>query len=68
MTGNDPTGKIEPDVVYTLPRAKSEMSWGKAAFRTARRNGLRVKYSGRNGYILGRDLIDVIEKTGRDSK
>lgn len=62
------TGKIEPDVVYTLQRAMMEMNWGRAAFRTARRRGLRVKYAGRTGYVMGRDLIDYIDRAGRDTK
>jgi hypothetical protein len=38
------------------------------ALRMARRAGLRVKYVGRKGFILGRDLIDHVESNGKTEK
>ncbi len=61
-------GIIEPHILYRLDEAKRRLGWGPAALRQARRRGLRVRYAGRNGYLLGRDIIAHIEATGRDEK
>jgi hypothetical protein len=54
--------------LYRLDEAKARLGWGAAAMRQARRRGLRVRYAGRNAYLLGRDIIAHIEATGRDEK
>jgi hypothetical protein len=41
---------------------------GSAALRTARRQGLTVKYAGGRGYVLGRDFIGYIETHGKSEK
>ena len=68
MTTVPQCGIIEPHILYTLDEAKRRLGWGAAAVRQARRRGLRVRYAGRNAYLLGRDIIEHIEKTGRDEK
>lgn len=60
-------GFIEPHVLYRLEEAKRRMGWGDGAIREARRNGLNVLYAGKRAYLLGRDLIDDIETSGRHS-
>jgi len=55
-------GTIEPNILYTLEEAKQRTGWGAAAFRTARRRGLRVLYQGRRGFVKGSDLIRHIEE------
>ncbi len=52
-----PPGLVDANCVYTLDEVKSRLKLGVHALRRARRAGLKVKYVGRNGYILGRDLI-----------
>lgn len=52
---------IRSDELYPLDEACRRMLWKKAALRAARRRGLKVRYTGRNGYILGKDLIAFIE-------
>lgn len=56
----DPPGEILPDVIYTLHEAGRRLRLGKAAFRAARKKGLKVRYSGRNAYVLGSDVIDYL--------
>jgi hypothetical protein len=42
-------GAIEPGVLYTLDEIKRRSKLGEWALRTARRNGLRVIYTGGRG-------------------
>lgn len=64
----DHSGVIEPHILYRLEEAKQRLGWGAHSMRQARRNGLKVRYAGRRGYLLGRDVIEYIERTGRDEK
>jgi len=64
----DLAGELRPETVYTLSKAKFVTSWGDASFRSARRNGLRVIYLGRQAFVKGSDLIAYIEKNGAASK
>lgn len=59
---------IEPGHLYGLDEAKRRMRWSATAFRTARRNGLRVRYAGGRGYVRGSDLIEYIDAHGKDHK
>ena len=61
-------GLIEPGTLYELNEAMSRTGWGRTSFRTARRQGLRVKYAGRKAYVLGSDLIDFIQNNGRNER
>jgi hypothetical protein len=36
--------------------------------RSARRNGLAVKYAGGRGYVMGSEVIRHIIETGKDTK
>lgn len=57
-----PAGAITGDSLYTLAELKLRLGLGVHAMRTARRHGLRVRRIGRRGYVLGRDLIEYVEK------
>jgi hypothetical protein len=67
MSASPPASShIERDVLYSLDDFLARMRWTKSAFRSARRSGLRVRYSGRRCYILGHDAIDYIDQHARD--
>lgn len=59
---------IEPQVLYTLPELMARSGMGKAALRTARQAGLKVRYAGGRGYVKGSDFISYIEEHGKDEK
>ena len=61
-------GLIEPETLYELNEAMARTGWGKTSFRSARRQGLPVKYLGRKAYVLGSDLIDFIQNNGRNER
>ena len=67
-TSPETCGIIEPHILYRLSEAQQRLGWGAHAMRQARRRGLKVRYAGRNAYIIGRDIIEHIEQTGRDEK
>jgi len=58
---SDP-GVVKSDAAYSLAEVKSRFHLGTAALRTARRRGLRVRRIGRRSFILGRDLIEYLDK------
>lgn len=64
----EPAGIIKPDEMYRLEEAKKRTGWGAHAFRAARRAGLQVRYAGRRGFVLGKDIIEYVERTGATSK
>lgn len=61
-------GIICPDELYHLEEAKQRLRWNLTAMRTARRNGLRIRYCGGRGYLLGSDIQAYIAAHGKDSK
>ncbi len=62
------SGQIMADSLYTLDELKSRLGLGSHAMRTARRSGLRVRYVGRRAFVLGRDVLEFVEQTGKVSK
>ncbi|MDA0808208.1 MAG: hypothetical protein O2945_08900 [Planctomycetota bacterium] len=50
-------GVIHPDDVYRLDEFLNRMQWGKHAWQTARRRGLKPCYAGGRAYVRGADLI-----------
>lgn len=58
----DPGIEIRSDAIYDLPSLKQK-GWGTAALRTARRNGLIVRRSGRKSWVFGSDLIDYLKNS-----
>lgn len=61
-------GVIRPEELYELGEAQRRVGWGKAGFRTARRNGLKVHYCSRKAYVKGSELIAYIEQHGESEK
>jgi len=61
-------GPIEPHILYPLPDLMARAGLGNAAMRTARSQGLAVKYAGGRGYVLGRDFIAWVAANGKDRK
>lgn len=55
-------GIIESEVLYSKHELLGRLRWKEHAFRTARRNGLRVLRAGRRAYIYGRDVIAYLSK------
>ncbi len=54
------SGVITPDELYTLRTFKRRLEISDHTLRAARRNGLRVRYLHKQGYILGRDWIEYV--------
>lgn len=61
-------GVIRPDHLYTFAAFQKTTGIGKAGIREARKNGLRVRYLGRQGYILGSDIIAHVMEAGRETR
>jgi hypothetical protein len=53
---------IEADTLYHLTEFRSRMGWGLTAMRTARKQGLRVRYLGGRGYVSGKDFFAYLDK------
>ena len=62
-TGQADLGPIRADTLYPLSDLKSRAGLGVSALRKCRRNGLPVRYIGRRGFILGKDLIEYAEQS-----
>jgi hypothetical protein len=59
-------GVIEAAAAYTLEEIQARLQLGKAAWRSARREGLPVRRVGRRGYVVGADLIAWLQKQPAD--
>jgi hypothetical protein len=53
---------IRVDVVYPLAEFMQRARLDKAAMRTARRRGLRVRYVGRRGYVSGAEFLRWLDE------
>jgi hypothetical protein len=58
------SGPIDPDALYRADEAKSRLGWGKEAFASARKRGLKTHRCGKRVYVTGADLIAFITKEG----
>ena len=73
MPIDDPAGRARPrkpgviraDESYTLAEFEERNRMGKAARRTAVRDGLIIRRVGRQSYILGRDWLAYLERKAR---
>jgi len=63
-----PVGQVLADAIYTLDYIRDNLGLGAAAMREARKSGLRVRYVGRRGFVLGSDLIAFVRDVARDEK
>lgn len=59
---------IDPEKLYAISEISALTGLKKAALRTARRNGLRIRYFSRFAYVQGKDLIDYVIENSRDEK
>jgi hypothetical protein len=59
-------GFIAPGHVYLATEVRSRLRIGTWAWRTMRRNGLKVRYFGRRAYVFGDDVIDFFHKQDSD--
>ena len=59
-TYDSSNGVINPDELYTLRAFKKRLGVSDATLRSARRNGLRVTYIHKQGFIHGRDWIEYV--------
>lgn len=57
---------IRPDELYSLSVARRLTQWGDAAFRAARRAGLRVLIVHKRRFVSGAELIRYIESAGAE--
>jgi hypothetical protein len=62
------TGVVRPEEMLSLDAIKRRLGWGNHALREARHNGLKVRYVGVRGYLLGKDVIEYVVQHGRDFK
>ena len=58
-------GVIDANSLYTLDEVHQRLGLGKAALRTARRQGLVVKRIGRRGYVRGSDLLSWFDRVAQ---
>lgn len=63
---NVATNPIRRDCLYVLDEFKAVMKWGDRAMRSARRDGLKVRYVGGRAYVLGEDVIEWIRQQNQD--
>jgi hypothetical protein len=61
-------GVIAIAELYHLEEAKARLRWNETAMRTARRNGLKIRYCGGRGYVFGSDIHSYIAENDKDSK
>ena len=55
-------GEVRADALYTLDEIRHRLGLGQAALRMARRAGLPVRTIGRRRFVLGKDLIQFVER------
>ena len=53
---------IDPNRVYPLPTFMALSGWGRHAMRSARRNGLAVRYVGGRAFVLGADFAAYLAR------
>ena len=55
-------GPIEPGKLYSVDDFLARVRWAQWAFRTARRNGLKVIRTGGHAYVRGDDALAYFDK------
>jgi hypothetical protein len=65
QTANSYPGIIHPDAIYRLDELLLRLQWGKHAWATAKRHGLRPCYAGGRAYVRGDAVIRHIESARR---
>jgi hypothetical protein len=67
-TTSIPTGVIEPGALYQIEEFKRRTGFGNHAMRTARRNGLKVRYLGGRAFVHADDFFAYINKLDADQQ
>ncbi len=67
---NDPQadGVIRANELYTLSEVRRRTGLGAAALRSAKRQGLEIKYVSNRGFVSGESLIRFISDHGKPDK
>ena len=55
-------GVVSTTAVYSLDAFKDRLEVSDCWLRTARRRGLRVRYAGRKGFIIGSEFVRYLEQ------
>jgi hypothetical protein len=58
-------GHVNADALYTLAEIQQRLKLGQHAMRQARRAGLRVRRVGRRAFVLGKDVMKLIESAAK---
>ena len=58
-----PEGATRPGEIYTRQEFLQRIGWKDAAFRTARRAGLRVSYAGGKCFVRADDWAEYLERS-----
>lgn len=66
-TSDSTKGVINPDELYTLRAFKERLGISDATVRAARRGGLKVSYLHKLGFVHGRDWIEYVLASSRQS-
>ena len=53
---------VQAGAIYRLDDFKRRVGWGSHAMRAARRNGLRVIYTGGRAYVRGDDAVQYFSR------
>ena len=56
-----PPSKIDVTAIYHVDTFRRGVGWGIAAFRQAKRNGLRVRHVHGRCYVHGRDFATYLD-------
>jgi hypothetical protein len=67
-TNNIYPGTVEPGVLYQIEEFKRRTGFGSHAMRSARRNGLRVRYLGGRAFVYADDFFTYIDKLDADQQ
>ncbi len=59
------SGIVNPDELYSITALKRRLNITDATLRSARRSGLAVHYAHKQAYVLGRDWIDHVLRSGK---
>ncbi|MBC7854689.1 MAG: hypothetical protein IAF94_14750 [Pirellulaceae bacterium] len=61
-------GPIEPGIVYPLEEFQARSGLGRTAMRSARKSGLKVRYTGGRGFVKGEWFCEWLEANGKETK
>jgi hypothetical protein len=57
---NESPGSVSINEVYRVDEIKRRMGWSDAAFRAAKRRGLKVCRDGKRVYVSGREVMEYL--------